>query len=180
MPLIGGRREALAFKDVTEVTPTVTADNLCALHAEGIINMSLHSTGNRIEVSGPATAGLELVIGRVKGRIATSAVIDTRGRVVRVVFTRSCALCAFLSENAKLLCISKQRKHLRGYAGRHWAEALTGIQDRPPLILASLIGVRHVACLVWFVRAEEGAKEWDCWGCSECLRAYCSARGVSD
>lgn len=117
MPLIGGRREALAFKDVTEVTPTVTADNLCALHAEGIINMSLHSTGNRIEVSGPATAGLELVIGRVKGRIATSAVIDTRGRVVRVVFTRSCALCAFLSENAKLLCISKQRKHLRGIRG---------------------------------------------------------------
>lgn len=59
-------------------------------------------------------------------------------------------------------------------------ETPTGIQDRPPLILTSLIGVRHIACLVWFVGAEEGAEEWDCWGCSECLRAYCSARSVSD
>lgn len=107
MPLIGGSRKALALKDVAEVTSAVTADNLCALHAEGIIDVSLDSTGNRIEVSGPATARLELMIGRVQGRIATSAVVNTCGRVVGVVFTRSCALCALLSENAKLLCISK-------------------------------------------------------------------------
>lgn len=75
--LIGRRVESLALENVPKMTATVVANNLGPLHAKGVIDMSLHGTGDRIKVSGPATARLELVVGSVEGRITAGAVIDT-------------------------------------------------------------------------------------------------------
>lgn len=56
--------------------PTVTTHNLRPLHPKRTIREPLHSTRNRIEVCGPAAAGLELVVGFVEGRVAAGTGID--------------------------------------------------------------------------------------------------------
>lgn len=105
MSFISGGREPLTLKDMTKVTTAVAADDLCALHAKGVVHMSLHGAGDGVKVGWPATAGLELVVGRVERGIAASAGIDTLGRVMRIVFSCARALGALLTENTELLCI---------------------------------------------------------------------------
>lgn len=100
--LISGGRISFTLEDMAEMTSTVIADDLGALHAKGIVHMSLHSTGNRIKVSGPATTGLELVIGCVKRRITPGAVVHALGRMVLIVLAGTGAFCALLTKNAEL------------------------------------------------------------------------------
>lgn len=104
MTLIRGSRIPLTLEYMAEVTPTVAAYDLCPLHAECLINMSSHSTRNGVKVCWPATARFELVVGSIKRRIATGAIVDTFGRMVRVVFTGASTLSALFTKNAELFC----------------------------------------------------------------------------
>lgn len=102
MTLIRGGLIPLTLKYMAEVTPAVGTYDLCALHTKCVINVSSDSPRDGIKVCWPATARFELVIGSVKRRIATSAIVDTFGRVVRIVFTGASALSTFFTENAEL------------------------------------------------------------------------------
>lgn len=97
MSFVSGGREPLTLKDMTKMATAVAADDLCSLHAKGVVHMSLHSAGDRVEVGWPPTAGLELVVGRVEGGIAASTSIHTLGRVMGIVFSCAGALGAFLT-----------------------------------------------------------------------------------
>jgi len=77
MPLIRRCLETLAFENVPKMTSAVTADDFSPLHAKGVVHISFDSTGNRIKVSGPATARFELVVCCVKRRITASTVVYT-------------------------------------------------------------------------------------------------------
>lgn len=102
MTLICGGLIPLTLKHMAEVTPTVGAYDLCPLHTKCVINVSSDSTRDGIKVCRPATARFELVIGSVKRRIATSAIVDAFGRVVGIVFTGASALSTLFTENAEL------------------------------------------------------------------------------
>lgn len=120
--LVRWRLEPLAFKNMSEVASAVITDNFGPLHPECVVDMSLNSTGDRIEVSRPATARLELVVGLVERCIAAGAVIDTLRGVVGVIFSSTSRLSALFTENPEL----------------------RGTQDCSPLIITALIRVRHV------------------------------------
>ena len=105
MPLIRRCGEPLAFENVSKMTTTVIADNFSPLHAKGVVHVSLDGTGNRIKVSRPSTAWLELVIGCVKWRITASAVVHTLCGIVRVIFTSPRRLGALFTEDLELFCI---------------------------------------------------------------------------
>ncbi len=64
--------------------------------------MTGDSTRDVIKVSRPATARLELVVGLIKGRIASGASVDARPREKLVKFVRARGLCALLSKDAEL------------------------------------------------------------------------------
>jgi hypothetical protein len=91
---------------MAKVTTAVVADNLSSLHTKCVIHMSLHSSGDRVEVGWPATAGLELVVGRVERGVAASTGIYTLRRVMGIVFSSAGALGAFLTEYTELLCMA--------------------------------------------------------------------------
>lgn len=105
MALIRGSRVPFTLEDVAKMTPAVAADNLGALHPEGVIHMSLHGARDRVEIGRPATARLELVVCLVERSIAASAVVHALRRVVRIVLAGAGAFGAFLTEDAELLCI---------------------------------------------------------------------------
>lgn len=135
MTLIRGGLISLTLKYMAEVTPTVGTYDLCALHTKCVINVSSDSTRDGIKVCRPATARFELVIGSVKRRIATGAIVDAFGRVVGIVFTGARALSALFAENAELF----------------W------VQNSSPLIFASLVGGRHG--VGWLFGGSVGAEE---------------------
>lgn len=67
--------------------------------------MSLHSSGDRVEISGPATARLELVVCFVERSIAASTVVHTLRGVVGIILASAGTLGAFLTKDAKLFYI---------------------------------------------------------------------------
>lgn len=89
---------------MAKMTAAVAADNLSSLHAKCVVHMSLHSSGDGVEVGWPATAGLELVVGRVERGVAASAGIYALGRVMGIIFSRARPLSALLTEYSELLC----------------------------------------------------------------------------
>lgn len=56
MTLIGRGGVALALEDVAEMTATVGADDLSALHAEGTVGVSCDSAGDGVEKGRPAAS----------------------------------------------------------------------------------------------------------------------------
>lgn len=54
--LIGRGRVALALEDVAEMTATVGADNLSALHTKGTVGVSCDSSGDSVEEGRPAAS----------------------------------------------------------------------------------------------------------------------------
>lgn len=111
MTLVRGSRIPLTLEYMAKVTPTVATHDLCPLHAECAINMPSHSTRDGIKVCWPTTARFELVVGSVKRRIATSAIVDAFGRIVGIVFTSTSTLGTLFTENTKLFC-SHSRKQI--------------------------------------------------------------------
>jgi hypothetical protein len=107
VPLIRWCIIALSFEDMTQVAATVAADNLRPLHAESTVCMSRDCARDGVIICWPATARLELVIGFVEWRIATSACVDTRIGHMFVVFTCTWSFGAFLSKNSELFCTQK-------------------------------------------------------------------------
>lgn len=88
---------------MTEMTSTVTADDLGPLHAKCVIHMSLHGSGNGIKVGGPAAAGLKLVIGLVERSITPGAVVHALRRVVFIVLAGTGGLSSLFTKDAELL-----------------------------------------------------------------------------
>lgn len=82
---------------------TFGADNLGPEHPPGAILVPGDSARQAVEVGRPSTAGLELVVGLVQRRIATSTAIHALGGVVLVILPSSRRLSALLSENSELL-----------------------------------------------------------------------------
>ena len=62
MSLIRGSRISLSFEDMTEMTAAVGTDNLRPLHAETAVGMSGDCARQTVEIGGPSTSGLELVV----------------------------------------------------------------------------------------------------------------------
>ncbi len=116
MSLICRGREALAFEDMAEVAAAVGADNLGPRHAIGLVLVASDGSGEAVEVSGPAAAGLELVVGLVQRSIAAGARVDALAGVVLVKLPRSCGFSALLPEDAELLCsgVSRGRRAMVG------------------------------------------------------------------
>jgi hypothetical protein len=67
---------SLALEYMAKMTPAVGANDLRPLHAKCAIHVPGHSTGNRVKVCRPATAGFELVVSSIERRIATCAVVN--------------------------------------------------------------------------------------------------------
>jgi hypothetical protein len=102
--LVGGGRVSLALENVTEMTTTVGADDLSALHTESAVGVSGHSTRDGIEESGPSAARLELVIGLVERSIAAGTGVSTLRGHVLVKVAAVGRLGALFAEDAELLC----------------------------------------------------------------------------
>ena len=62
MALIGRGRVSLALEHMSQVSSAVGAHDLDTLHAECAVDMSRHSTWDRVEESGPAAPGLEFLV----------------------------------------------------------------------------------------------------------------------
>lgn len=103
MTLVGRRRKALALEDVAEVAAAFGADDLGPEHSPGAILVPGDSARQAVEVGRPPTARLELVVGLVQRRIATSTAVHALGGVVLVILPGSRRLSALLPENSELL-----------------------------------------------------------------------------
>jgi hypothetical protein len=129
VPLIRRGGIALPFEDMAQMATTIAADDLCSLHTYCAIRMSRHSAWNGIEVRGPTTARLELVVRFVERRIAACAGIDSSIGHVLVVFTGAWGFGAFFSEDSELFC-----SHLLvGNLNLQWADS-TYLYSRRPAI----------------------------------------------
>ena len=102
MPLIRWRRISLALEDMAQMSATITADDLCPLHAEGTICMSGDSTGDAVEVRGPPTARFEFMVGLVQRCVAASACVHASRGLVLVVLACKWGFGTFFPENAEL------------------------------------------------------------------------------
>jgi hypothetical protein len=94
---------ALTLEDMAKMTTAIGTDNLRPLHAKSIVHVSGHSPRNRVKVCRPSTARLELVVGGVKWRIATGAIVDALGWVVGIIFPCAGTLGTLFAEDAELL-----------------------------------------------------------------------------
>lgn len=103
MSLVGRRRVSLSLENVSQMTATITADDLRPAHAERSVCVSGDGAGHSVEEGGPAAAGLEFVVGFVQSRAATGAVVDPRGWGMLVVFPSEGGFGAFLAEDTELL-----------------------------------------------------------------------------
>lgn len=154
MSLIRRRLEALTFEYVTQVTTTVCAHNLGACHAECAILMASYGAGDAVEIGWPATARTELVVRLVKGSIAAGAGVDTLGRGMLVVLTRARGLSSLFSKNTELLCTMLVGCHVQETK----TDQLTLVQDCSPLIVGTLVGIRHLGSFR-YRGAEESTQE---------------------
>lgn len=105
MSLIRGRRVPLALEDMAQVTTTVGAHNLDALHAESAIGVSCDGAGDAVKVRGPSAARLEFVVGLVDRRVAPRAGVDAVVGEELVVFAGVRGFSAFVAEDAELFYI---------------------------------------------------------------------------
>lgn len=104
MPLIRRRRIPLALKNMSQMAPTITANNLRPRHPKPAVHMPRHRARDAVEIRRPAAAGLELVRGLVEGCVAGRARVHARGRGVLVVDAGEGRFGAFLAEDAELFC----------------------------------------------------------------------------
>lgn len=84
------------------MTPTVGAHDLGAEHAERPVLMPYHRPRDTVEVSRPAAARSELVLGCIQRRIAPCAGVDALVGIVLVIDARSGRFCALLAKDAEL------------------------------------------------------------------------------
>ena len=85
VPLIGRVVISLALEHMSQMSSTVTANNLRPLHTESAICMPRHRTRDVVKVRWPSTARLELVLSSVDRRIAAGASVGAGSRRVLVV-----------------------------------------------------------------------------------------------
>ena len=85
MSLVRRRGVSLSLEDMSQVTSTVAAHNLCPLHAKRAVGVSSHRSRNGVKECRPAAARLELVLSSVDGRIAAGASVSAGGWRVLVV-----------------------------------------------------------------------------------------------
>ena len=121
--LVRGRGVALALEDVAQVPTAVGTDDLGAPHAKGAVGVAGDGPRDAVKVRRPAAARLELVVGRVQRRLAAGAGVDACVGEELVVLAGPRGLSALLTEDAELF----------------------GSQDGTPLVVGSLVGIRHVA-----------------------------------
>lgn len=103
MPLVRRRRVSLALEHMSQVASAVAANNLRPLHAESAVCVPCDGARDCVEESRPAAAGLELVLGRVDGRVAAGTVIGAGARGVLIVLAGEGRFGALLAEDAELL-----------------------------------------------------------------------------
>lgn len=103
MPLVRRRRVSLTLEHMSQVSTASRAHNLRPSHAKRSIGVSCDSAGDVVEVCGPSTAGLELVVGFVEGCVAAGAGVDTFAGHVFVVGAGVGSFGAFFAEDAELL-----------------------------------------------------------------------------
>lgn len=152
---------AFPLENVPEMAAAVGADNLGPRHAKGVVLVARHRAGDAVKVGRPATARLELVVGLVQRRITASAGVDTRVGEELVVLAREGRLGALLSEDAELLCARGQPGGRSGWkAARSKGAVRALVQHSAPLVVGSLVGIRHLAGSA-AGGAEEGAEERD-------------------
>jgi len=95
--------EPLALEDMSQVSPTVIANNLRPHHSKTGVRLLSHSARYGIPERGPPAARVELVVCLVEGRFATGALVDAGVGVVLVEFAGAGHFGAFLTEDAELL-----------------------------------------------------------------------------
>lgn len=147
MPLICGRIIAFALKHMAQVTTTIRAYDLCALHAQSVIGMACYRSWDVIEVCWPPAARLELLLRRIQRRVAGGAGIDASVRHVLVKLAGIGSFGTLLSEDSELLCWRVKRGSGIGELLEH-----TFGEHRSPLVIRLLKGVRH---LLGGTRAEQ-------------------------
>lgn len=103
MSLILGVTKPLALENMSQVTPTVVADNLRPHHAKTGVRLLSDSARYGIPERGPSAARVELVVCFVKGRVASGALVDTDIGAVLVVCAGTGHLGTLLSKDAELL-----------------------------------------------------------------------------
>lgn len=103
MSLVRRRRVSLALEHMSQMTPTVRADNLCSLHSECAIGVASDSTWDVIEVCRPSAARLELVGSFVERSITSSAGVHSSIWHVLIVFAGEGSFGALFSDYAELL-----------------------------------------------------------------------------
>ena len=103
MSLILGVTKPLALEDMSQVSPTVIANNLRPHHAKTGVRLLSHSSRYGVPKSRPPAARVELVVCLVERRFATGALVDAGVGVVLVEFAGAGHFGAFLTEDAELL-----------------------------------------------------------------------------
>lgn len=104
MSLVRRRRVSLSLEDVSQVTSTVAAHDLCPLHAECAVGVSGHCARNGVEECRPSAARLELVLSSVDGRIAAGASVGAGGWRVLIILAGEGSFGTLFAKNAELLC----------------------------------------------------------------------------
>jgi len=102
MPLIRRRLIPLPFENMSQMAPTITANNLRPRHSKRFILVSRYRTWNAIEEGWPSAAGFEFVGGAVEGRIAGDAVIGSRGGGMFIVGAGVGGFSSFFADYAEL------------------------------------------------------------------------------
>lgn len=104
VPLVGRGGVAFPLEDVTQMTTAVATDDLGPFHAETAVGVPGHGTGDAVKVGRPPATGLELVVGLVKGCVASGASVDTGGRHVFVVFSGKRCFGTLFAYDTELIC----------------------------------------------------------------------------
>jgi len=121
--LVGWCSITFPLEHMPEVTPTSSAGDLRAFHAQRHVDVAGYSARDGVKEGWPAAAAVELCATLVKRRLAGRARIDS-GSLVVLVLARPSSLCALHPEHPELL----------------------GTEDRPPFLLRfGLANIRHLS-----------------------------------
>ena len=156
MAFVGGRVVSLALENVSEMPTTITAHYFSSGHSKGAIRVASDGAGYRVKVCRPSTPGGEFVSRFVERSLTSGAGIDTCLRHVLIVISGKRRLGSFLAEDTELLFAMSMM--VAWAVGYEWSRP-TFVKHSPPLVVASLVWVRHVGLIR---RTEEGADEGDC------------------
>lgn len=102
VPLVGRCAVSLALEDVSKMATTVAANNLRPRHAKRTIRVPRHRARDVVKIRWPSAAGLELVVGFVKWRVAAGTGVDAFVWVMLVVLSGTRRFRALLTQNTKL------------------------------------------------------------------------------